>query len=134
MAPTEAAAGSLGRDLTPTPIRVREQMGREGMAAATVGAASFRLPQGGGCEKQAWEPMAEAQPAVSTAPSQPASSALPGASPPIPLLGACLGGQEASGQSWGSGEPKTPLPAQLGLVLAERCRPTDEATPPSRHL
>lgn len=80
-APVEAAAGRLGKGLTPTPIPAQEQMGREGEAAATVGAASFRLPRGGGCERQGWEPVAEAQPAVGasspTLPPRPFQRLLP---------------------------------------------------------
>lgn len=51
-APTAAAADGLGKDLPPTLIPCGNRWAGRGKAAATVGATSFWLPRGGGCEKQ----------------------------------------------------------------------------------
>lgn len=118
-----AAAGSLGKDLPPTRIPWGSRWAGRGEAAATVGAASFWLPRGGGCEKQGWERAAEPS-LLSASPSQPASLALPEAPPPAPA---------AEPPAWSlPGKPKSPVvrrPAGLAASPAQPC-PGCAATDP----
>lgn len=139
-APTATAAGCLGEDLTPTPSCARaDGWGEE--EAATVGVASFRLPRGGGCEKQGWERMAEAQPAVATSPRPPAcllglsrgfSPTHPAWSPPGGSGDPSPSCQPSSASSWLCDRPpSTPLPASASLSVrwGAVCDPGLPSTP-----
>lgn len=104
------------------PLRSRESRwpGR-GAEAAAVGAASFRLPRGGGCERRRWERVAEAQPAVATSPGPPAFLSPSRGFSPNTLPGVCWGGlraqvSEPDLKRWKSQLPASPAQSLPGSV------------------